>query len=438
MRSRQRGGPHAAWWLVPPPIFPPQSGPSPNGFDLPRLLLDWRPPSNVPGTCLWTPQVAHTGTVTVTVTVPTAMATARDVVSHREACSTAVALVPSPPTHGAEAPTAAPTVPTTVRRVAYTAPSPVRRACSLHLEIRRLRRAALLLFQRRQRRRSLQPEKLHAVSDGGFEAPSDVAQLCTHPTLQAFVQRATARRVRMDAPGVRLLGRPRTRLFLFLGDVQPSGTFFSHVHSQFVDVLKPRLQACPDWQTQTKRFTERFDFHYRNGLVAQTLFAPQDPFLNHRIVVQQPVEAVLLQLQQPCKVFPQNVCLQQVHEVPCEVPCLQTTDLQQVDVRHIHAFCNGAWIYRVIKCWKGDSLSGALHARQVSPARIEISIELLHKEYRAIHDQAYTVASALLKVRDLVNSSVLEPENAHFDPEYVRAARVHADGGVRVVSEHGL
>lgn len=270
-------------------------------------------------------------------------------------------------------------------------------------------------------------------SNTDFEVATDVAQLCTNAKLQAFMRHATTRRVRMQASDVRTLSSPRTRLFLVLGDVDAStNAFFAHVHSQFVDVLKPRLQACPGWTTQTRRFTERFDFHYRNGLIAQTLFKPQDPFVSHRIVMQQPAEAVMLRLRQPRAVFPRNVCLQQVHEVKCEVPCLQTADLQRVEVRHIHAYCHGAWIYRVVKCWKGATMNKAMQARQVSPARIEISIELLPSEYAARRNVSYTVASCLLKVRDFINSSVLEPETARFDPDVVLETHVRSDNTVVV------
>lgn len=307
---------------------------------------------------------------------------------------------------------------TGMKRVAYPVPSPTRRACSLRAATQQLRRDARQKHRRHLRRRPLKPEVTRTVCD--FEVCTDVATLCVHPRLQAFVRRAITRRIRMHAPDVLLLGKPRIRLFFLLGDVQESGDFFANVHSQFVDVLKPRLQACPGWKTQTKRFTERFDFHYRNGLTAQTLFKPQDPYLSHRIVMQKPAEALMLQLHQPCQMFPKNVCLQQVHEVKCEVPCLQTVDLHRVEVRHIHAFCHGAWIYRVIKCWKGATLNQALQARQLSPARIEISIELLHAEYPKADDVTFTIASALLKVRSFVNSSVLDPENARFDTAFVR------------------
>ena len=77
-------------------------------------------------------------------------------------------------------------------------------------------------------------------------------------------------------------------------------------------------------------------------------------------------------------------------------------------------------------------MNKALQARQVSPARIEISIELLHTEYDSVDDVPFTIASALSKVRDFINNSVLDPENACFDTGYVKTATIDANSQIFV------
>ncbi len=314
-----------------------------------------------------------------------------------------------------------------VPRPQVTAPS------SAKLAIAARQATAKAKQERKERRKPLVPESYVAVratadqadkadeNQGGFSVPRDIAPLCMHKGLAAFFRGIRTppsschdRGFPASALWRPLSHTPSVRVLLQLGTGCPDKPFTDHADMRFVNVLLPHLSSCAAWQHQTRRFTERFDYHFSNGTIAQTLFKPQHPCMRHRVIASRPRCATYLELTRPHVEYPNALRIEQVVETKCEVASLTALDVDRVEVRHIHAFNTGAWVYRVVKLWHGDTVERAMEARQSMAPRIEVSLELLHEKHTQMHDVPYIIASCLLRIRDMLNMSVNFSKNSHF------------------------
>ena len=321
---------------------------------------------------------------------------------------------------------------------AFPAPTPLHTPCSAALrqaqrQSKLARNAAL-----QRARQPIIPDVEVCVNDK-FIVVADVAALCHHKTLQELLRQLATNRVtcvvKSPSAARHTLGKPRTRLFFHIGSLDASAPdgFRAHMHDSHVTELLDRMNTYHAWRDATTRYTERFDFTLNNNFVVQTLFKPKQPYVSSRVIVYAPHTSVLLPLRQSQQHGPTAVRVQLVDETAWQMEDTESLATKRVCVRAFSAFRDGAWLYRITQCWHGTTVAEAERAKLMSPPRIEVSLELLFDDYPHRRDVAYTIGSALQRVKDMLNQSVVETERVRFTgsvtPPFRYAAAAAAAGG---------
>lgn len=260
---------------------------------------------------------------------------------------------------------------------------------------------------------------------GEFEVPTDIAPLVHDPQLLAFMREATTRTVhiRDQKDNGLFTAVPSTARARLLFEFCHGTPLRQKLHAYFVDSLRRRMARNRQWSRACHtRAVTRYDYHLADtDVVIQTLMMPRPPFLVNQNTAVKPHQDMLLALSHNREHRPTHIRIRQVDAVQFQwAPSVQSCGAESVEKHVMYVFKAGAWVFRMEDIWRGANVQDVETAATNIEPETRLTMELLFTEYHARKDVQFMLASALLKLRQIVNDSLLAEERISFAPTVTR------------------